>query len=268
MLLIRISISETIVIKEASYGDNQNELSKAIPPFARLEGTREEGVVIADKLRVKPMFDSGVLKGRIKSVRSPKILHIATQGYFLPDKSYDMRNDKTGFKSVSDIRAHSMTNTLSEEWENPLLRSGLALTGANTWLAGGPLPEEAGNGILTAEDVSGMDLLNTELVVLSASETGLGAIRTGEGVFGLRRAFELAGAHTLIVSLWKVSDEQTRELMVDLYNRMASGQSISNALRQAKLMMKQKYLDPFYWGAFICQGNPNSSPLRSLNLQA
>ena len=140
-----------------------------------------------------------------------------------------------------------------------MLRSGLALAGANTWLKAGNLPEEAEDGLLTAEDVTGLDLLATELVVLSACETGLGQVHVGEGVFGLRRAFVLAGAKTLVMSLWKVPDEQTRELMEDFYRRLLAGQGRAEALRQAQLAMKAKYPDPFYWGAFICQGDP--SPL-------
>lgn len=144
--------------------------------------------------------------------------------------------------------------------ENPLLRSGLALAGANTWLKHGYLPQEAEDGILTAEDVSGLDLLDTEMVVLSACETGLGEVETGEGVFGLRRAFVLAGAKTLVMSLWKVPDKQTQELMEDFYRHILSGQSRSEALRSAQLAMKAKHSNPYYWGAFICQGNPSSLP--------
>ena len=145
-------------------------------------------------------------------------------------------------------------------YENPLLRSGLALAGANTWRKKGSLPPEAEDGILTAEDVSGLDLLDTELVVLSACETGLGEVQTGEGVFGLRRAFVLAGAKTLVMSLWKVPDRQTQELMVDFYRRVLEGQPRAEALRQAQLAMKSKYPNPYYWGAFICQGNPHAMP--------
>jgi CHAT domain-containing protein len=144
--------------------------------------------------------------------------------------------------------------------ENPLLRCGLALAGANTWLQGGTPPDDAEDGLLTAEDVSGLDLLATELVVLSACDTGLGEVRTGEGVFGLQRAFTLAGAKTLVMSLWSVPDEQTRELMEDFYRRILTGQPRADALRDAQFAVRQKYPDPFYWGAFICQGNPGPFP--------
>jgi CHAT domain-containing protein len=139
-----------------------------------------------------------------------------------------------------------------------MLRSGLALAGVNTWLKKRPLLKEAEDGILTAEDVSGWNLSNTELVVLSACETGLGDIVTGGGVYGLRRAFVLAGAQTLVMSLCKVPDQQTKELMIDFYKRLLSGKPRAEALRQAQLVMKDRYPDPYYWGAFICQGNPGS----------
>ena len=144
--------------------------------------------------------------------------------------------------------------------ENPLLRSGLALAGANWKHKGFTPPPEAEDGLLTAEDVSGLDVLATELVVLSACETGLGEIHVGEGVFGLRRAFVPAGAKTLVMSLWKVPDEATRELMEDFYHRILRGEGRAEALRQAQLEMKQKYTDPYYWGAFICQGDPSPLP--------
>jgi CHAT domain-containing protein len=147
--------------------------------------------------------------------------------------------------------------------ESPMLRSGLALAGANTWLQHHSLPLEAEDGILTAEDVSGMDLSNTELVVLSACETGIGDILTDEGVFGLRRAFVLAGARTLVMSLWKVPDQQTKDLMIDFYNRILAGKPIAEALREAQLATKEEYTHPYYWGAFICQGNPG--PLSNQN---
>ena len=159
---------------------------------------------------------------------------------------------QTNAKNMSD----AMSKLAWKSLENPMLRSGLALAGVNSWLDGHIVPPEAEDGILTAEDISGMDLSNTELVVLSASETGLGDVSTSEGVFGLRRAFELAGAHTLIMTLWKVADVQTSMLMVDFYHRILNDVPRANALREAQLELKKKYPDPFYWGAFVCQGDP------------
>jgi hypothetical protein len=187
---------------------------------------------------------------------------VATHGFFLPDQeqvpnasSHGQGLDFEEFSGATD----GLARLSGPMMENPMLRSGLALAGANTWLKGGSPPDEAEDGLLTAEDVTGLDLLATELVVLSACQTGLGKIHVGEGVFGLRRAFVLAGAKTLVMSLWKVPDEQTQELMVDFYQRLMAGEGRAEALRQAQLAMKAKYPDPFYWGAFICQGDP--SPL-------
>ena len=104
--------------------------------------------------------------------------------------------------------------------------------------------------------MTGLDLLDTELVVLSACETGLGEVRIGEGVFGLRRSFVLAGARTLVMSLWKVPDRQTQELMEEFYRRVLAGEPRADALRKAQMSIRAGYPDPFYWGAFICQGEP------------
>jgi len=231
--------------------------------FHRLPGTRAEGEQVATLLDVSPWLDATALEGRLKTAcRSPRILHLATHGFFLPDQERDLNRESRGlgfdigeFSGARD----GLARLSGPMMENPMLRSGLALAGANTWLKAGNAPEEAEDGLLTAEDVTGLDLLATELVVLSACETGLGQVHVGEGVFGLRRAFVLAGAKTLVMSLWKVPDEQTRELMEDFYGRLLAGRGRADALREAQLAMKDKYPDPFYWGAFICQGDP--SPL-------
>jgi tetratricopeptide (TPR) repeat protein len=227
--------------------------------FGRLPGTRAEGQAIADLLGFSLWLDDVALEGLLKAVcRSPRILHLATHGFFLadirPELGWESLKLGAAFLSADgrSLRAEPLP-------EDPMLRSGLALAGANTWLRGGNPPEEAEDGLLTAEDVTGLDLLDTELVVLSACETGLGQVHVGEGVFGLRRAFVLAGARTLVMSMWKVPDEPTRELMEDFYGRLLAGQGRAEALRQAQLTMKAKYPNPFYWGAFICQGDP--SPL-------
>jgi CHAT domain-containing protein/tetratricopeptide (TPR) repeat protein len=237
--------------------------------FHRLPGTRAEGERVACRLGVSPWLDAAALEGWLKAVcRSPRILHLATHGFFLPDQERDLNREgrSLDFDFGEFSGARDGPGRLSGPMmENPMLRSGLALAGANTWLRAGNLPEEAEDGLLTAEDVTGLDLLATELVVLSACETGLGQVHVGEGVFGLRRAFVLAGARTLVMSLWKVPDEPTRELMEDFYARLLAGEGRAEALRQAQLAMKAKYPEPFYWAAFICQGDP--SPLGTARLE-
>jgi CHAT domain-containing protein/tetratricopeptide (TPR) repeat protein len=225
--------------------------------FMRLPGTRVEGERIAAMLGVKALEGGSATKRNVEDARSPRILHIATHGFFLPDqqrppggKEFQTDRGKTG--------AADLANPLSRGMENPLLRSGLVLAGANTWLQGKALSPEAEDGILTAEDASGLELLFTDLVVLSACQTGLGDIKAGEGVFGLRRAFLLAGAKTLVMSLWKIPDEETRMLMEGFYKRVLEGRPRAEALREAQLEVKAASPEPLFWGAFISQGDPGS----------
>jgi CHAT domain-containing protein len=210
---------------------------------------------VAELLGVRPWLESAALEARLKERRSPRVLHLATHGFFLTDQEHDPNKESRALEIIG-AETGDIGRLSGPLPENPLLRSGLALAGAQTWLDGKVPPPEAEDGLLTAEDVAGLDLLDTELVVLSACETGLGEVRTGEGVFGLRRAFIVAGARTLVMSLWKVPDEQTCELMIDFYKRVLAGQGVADALRQAQLAMKEKHPDPHFWGAFICQGYP------------
>ncbi|MEN9219016.1 MAG: CHAT domain-containing protein, partial [Gloeomargarita sp. DG_2_bins_126] len=130
-------------------------------------------------------------------------------------------------------------------------RSGLALAGFNLRQSG------ADDGVLTALEVTGLDLRGTQLVVLSACETGLGEVQSGEGVYGLRRAFALAGAQAQVMSLWKVDDEATKNLMVNYYQRLSRGESRGEALRQAQLSLLKtgNYQHPKYWSGFIPSGD-------------
>jgi len=134
--------------------------------------------------------------------------------------------------------------------EDPLLRSGLAFAGAN--LHGGGNDD----GILTAREASGLDLWGTKLVVLSACDTGVGEVKNGEGVYGLRRALVLAGSETQVMSLWPVSDEGTRDLMIDYYKALKEGQGRSEGLRQVQLRMiaSKHRRHPYYWASFIQSG--------------
>ncbi|MGD2113615.1 MAG: CHAT domain-containing protein [Acidobacteriota bacterium] len=202
-------------------------------PFRALRGTREEGRVVARLLDAELWMGADALEARLQQIASPTVLHLATHGFFFVPED-------VGFGG--------------EPVEDPLLRSGLALAGANIRLRGEPLPREAGDGLLTAKEVTGLDLRGTRLVVLSACETGLGDVRDGEGVLGLRRAFTLAGAENLVISLWPVPDAETRLLMEGFYRRLIEGQSPADALRGARLALRERHPDPSLWGAFICVG--------------
>lgn len=177
----------------------------------------------------------------LKQTTAPRILHIATHGFFLQDAG-----------SFAEKNAQAMRNNdIETQIENPLLRSGLALAGANRRESGA-----GDDGILTALEASGLNLWGTKLVVLSACDTGLGEIKNGEGVYGLRRAFVLAGSESLLMSLWSISDGATRELMTGYYKNLKQGVGRSAALRQTQLeMLKRKdRRHPFYWAAFIQSG--------------
>jgi CHAT domain-containing protein len=148
---------------------------------------------------------------------------------------------------VSDDISWSPLLAQPEQSYDLLDRAGLAMAGAN----------QGGQGIATAREIAGFDWQGTQLVVLSACETGVGAVPSGDGVYGLRRALVLAGAESQVVSLWSVSDGSTRELMRGYYGELARGTGRAEALRQAKLrlMRQARYAHPFYWAAFIPAGD-------------
>lgn len=208
--------------------------------FAPLGGTIQEASSI-QKLFPDAAFLSGVqaTETALKQTIAPKILHIATHGFFLED-----------VEDISKNKAANRGEAVKTETENPLLRSGLALAGANR------REGRVDDGILTALEASSLNLWGTKLVVLSACDTGLGEVKNGEGVYGLRRAFTLAGTESLVMSLWAVSDAATRELMTDYYKNLKQGIGRGESLRRVKLEMlkKENRQHPFYWAAFIQSG--------------
>jgi len=203
-------------------GDELRALKELLPAASFL--TREEAT-----------------KAALKRLSGPSVLHIATHGFFLQDER--RVNDES---SIKDTRLGKWVTGS----DNPLLRSGLALAGAN----------QSGNGndegILTALEVAGLDLWGTKLVVLSACDTGVGVVKNGDGVYGLRRALVLAGAESQLMSLWPVSDHSTRDLMIGYYKLLIMGQGRGEALRQVQLqLLKNKSLrHPYYWASFIQTG--------------
>jgi CHAT domain-containing protein len=222
--------------------------------FRRLPGTLKEVQSIKQILgqnETEIKTGAEAVEQVLFQMKSPKILHIATHGFFLNDKNLPALSNDRGTFIPKPLKG--MVNI-----ENPLVRSGLALAGANNTLNLKNVEES--QGLLTAEKVLGLNLTDTELVVLSACDTGLGEVQTGEGVYGLRRAFVQAGAKSLVMSMWKVPDTETRELMVQFYKNIKSGMNRCQALRQAALherkIIKKRYKKdkPSYWGAFLFLG--------------
>lgn len=217
--------------------------------FDPLPHSREEAKSVGKtlekkaKMNVDSYYGGDALEEILKGMSTPpRVLHLATHGYFCEDLN---------------LAENRML-------ENPLLRSGLAFSGANRLMDVKRNDDsQAEDGILTAFEASGLNLVGTELVTLSACETGVGQVKNGEGVYGLRRAFQCAGARTIVMSLWKVPDKETCKLMDDFYENWLSGQTKKEALRQAALKIlsdrraKSKSTHPLFWGGFVLLGDPD-----------
>lgn len=174
---------------------------------------------------------------------SPRVLHIATHGYFFPDPKVEAGKGRSAAGDQESVFKMS---------DHPMLRSGLILAGGNVGWQGKRTLEGKEDGVLTAYEISQMNLSNTELVVLSACETGLGSIQGNEGVYGLQRAFKIAGAKYLIMSLWQVPDKQTSLLMLAFYKKwLGNKMPIPKAFHEAQKQLRKSGLDPYYWAGFV-----------------
>lgn len=234
-----------LAVSDGAAAGSQDDSSAPSPTWLRDGGIRFRALpgALAEGLAIeKQLASATLLTGRdavesvVRSVRRPSILHLATHGFILDD--------------------HAGSGEVEEE--DAMLRSAVALAGANTWLDGGSLPSQAEDGLLTAADVATLDLIDTDLAVLSACETGRGAVVSGEGIFGLRRAFAIAGARTTVMSLWKIPDAETQVLMSEFYKFLLLGLPKPSALREAKLAVRAKHPSPLHWAAFICEGDWHS----------
>lgn len=227
--------------------DNFEEINKFIK-IPMLPGTKAEIEAIKEILdnhrwSVQIVMNEQASKPLINRLQQYGLIHIATHGYF------KQNIDLTKYDNIL-----GMESSIQEK--NPLLRSGLLLAGAENTYRNLPLDSSLyDDGQLTAYDVMNLDLMNADLVVLSACQTGIGEIRNGDGVYGLQRAFLVAGAKSLIMSLWKVNDKTTQDLMEYFYKFLSSGYDIYTAFKMAELELRKHYPHPFYWGAFVVIGN-------------
>lgn len=178
---------------------------------------------------------------RFKGLASPRVLHIATHGFFFAEPVRDTGRREMLMQGATVLKAA----------ENPMLRSGLLLSGAARAWAGKAPPAGAEDGIVTAYEIASMDLSKTELVTLSACETGLGDINGSEGVFGLQRAFRIAGARSVLITLWNVDDRATEQFMREFYTRRLGGKTQHEAFAEAQAALRATTDNPMLWAPFV-----------------
>jgi CHAT domain-containing protein len=231
-------------------GFRGNEPGGPLPP---LPATQAEAQAVATSLKnagwqVSLYTGSMALKEVMDRARSPQVVHLATHGFFLPNTA------------AAEPPAPGGRPSGQSAVRDPMLRSGLYFAGADRTRAGQPPAAGLEDGVLTAYEASQLHLQGTELVVLSACETGLGQQSNGEGVFGLRRGLQEAGVESMLMSMWSVPDQETQELMTLFYQQWLGGLDPHEALRRAQLkerdVVKQRYGRdlPYYWGAFVLVG--------------
>lgn len=237
--------------------DSRTSRSGVSAQWSRLPGTAQEAKALVPYLtaylKTPPdvFLDAKAAEGVIKSAQCPRVAVLSTHGFFLNDQELTKEErERMALRGVAFVpQATSL--------ENPLLRCGLVFSGVNRR---GQLPPGVDDGILTGLEIVGTDLRGTELVVLSACETGLGKVNNGEGVAGLRQAFQLAGAEAVVSTLWKIPDQETAELMTEFWQALAQGKNKADALRAAQLSLirshraKEKAAHPLYWAAFTLSG--------------
>lgn len=221
-------------------------------PWADLKGTEREIQGIADVLKksqknwkIQTFLGENASEEQVKKLDNPRILHIATHGFFIKPPEADssfLARGKTDLEQLTKIKGQNSMDAM--------LRSGVVL--ANVATINRNLSEE--DGLLTAYELSLLNLSNTNLLILSACETGRGQIRAGEGVYGLQRAAQIAGASTIMMSLWKVDDTATQELMNVFYEEWEKTNHKREAFKKAQLIIREKHSDPYYWGAFVLIG--------------
>lgn len=218
-----------------SYGFADNVIPNL--PATEKEVDEIQSLLSKQQWSAQQFKTSNATEENLKKLDNPRLIHIATHGYFMSDIDMD---DREGDRATF--------------FNNPLLRSGILLAGAAQRRVSASI-ESGEDGALSAYEAMNLYLENTDLVVLSACETGLGEVRNGEGVYGLQRSFLVAGSKAVMMSLWQVDDVATQELMVKFYSLWLSTGNRQEAFRQAQIALKEKYNDPYFWGAFVMIGN-------------
>ncbi len=214
------------------------------------------GDAAAGRGKVTRLVGAEASEGKLKALAgSYRILHLATHGFFMQGRCESFIEGSRAQAGAASSGAPLPDHVT----DDPLLLSGLAMAGANQRDRAGS--SQAEDGMLTAEEMASLNLSGTQWVVLSACETGLGKVMSGEGVLGLRRSLEVAGAATVIMSLWKVEDDATRAWMRGLYEKRLAGVSTAAAVREASLQLLEaqrrrgRSTHPFFWAGFVAAGD-------------
>jgi CHAT domain-containing protein len=227
--------------------------------FSLLPGAEAEARSVAKLLGGDCVLRVGpdAREAELKAAVSPRVLHLATHGFFLSDQEF-RRTNALWDSWIGNSGTRWNASLPKDEWENPLVRCGIALAGANNATNSAfRTPHSAlEDGVLTGLEAALLNLQGTELVILSACESGAGDMKIGEGVMSLRRAFRIAGAQTVLASHWKVSDKATSQLMTEFIRRWRSGEPRAKAWRAAQLSLlhSNEFKNPYFWAAFTLTG--------------
>lgn len=235
-------------------------LYEELANLPQLQGARAEGDIVGGLLHVEPFLGAAATEARLRQVRSPWLLHIATHG--LLTSSAIAGSPGARATMVGAQPKGTFGGMTGQSGDRSLSRSALALAGA---AHAATASDAANDGLLTAEEARSLNLFGTQLVVLSACDTGRGAVKAGQGVYGLRRAFLAAGAETVVMSLWPVSDSGTRGLMQRYYRLLLDPKAPRgriSGLSEAMRAVKAERPHPYYWAPFIANGL--DAPLRSI----
>jgi CHAT domain-containing protein/tetratricopeptide (TPR) repeat protein len=223
-------------------------------PSSGVEATNVAGLLGTDAtLRL----GADAREAELKAVVSPRVLHLATHGFFLSDQEFKHTNSLAWSSTFTRPGPSRNGGTETLNWENPLVRCGIALAGANH--AREITNAIAEDGLLTGLEASLLNLQGTELVILSACDSGTGEVKIGEGVMSLRRAFRIAGAESVLASHWPVNDKATSQLMTEFMRRWRAGEPRAKAWREAQLnlLRSKDFSNPYFWAAFTLTGQWN-----------
>lgn len=252
-------IAATALAEKRSVADDTRGLYEGLASLQPLKGARAEGLFVANLLGVVPRLGGAATEALLRQARAPRLLHIATHGLFLSDAIIGSRGTRA--KLVGAMPSDTFHGLTGRTGYRSLSLSGLVLAGA---AHAATAVDAANDGLLTAEEARSLYLFGTQLVVLSACDTGRGAVKAGQGVYGLRRVFLVAGAETVVMSLWPVSDSGSQGLMKEYYQRLLDPGNRSGrigGLVEAMRAVKVEHPHPYFWAPFIATGV--DAPLKS-----